>query len=236
MSKLSLKWQKYAVELAIQNRIIGGIPTAPNLIEGWLKAHMPLVSEDERATLAQKTADELHQATEEKAQGMWTTFKMDDEGPYLESRNVKAAFKEAANILRSMLEKAEKKGKSEDGKKEAKSRFTNLRSKLAERLFIAEDKLHFYRAGKKLVKVDGSEERAIHVMTAMGPRNALKRYDFIDGQGEPTSVNFTLKVLDDGLIEEELIAVLLEYAGQNGLGADRSQGNGLFSVKKLKAI
>lgn len=234
MSKLSLKWQKYAVELQIQNRVVGGIPTSPNLIEGWLKAHMPLVSEDERATLAAKTADELPQATEEKAQGMWTTFKTDDEGPYLESRNVKAALKEAANILRSMLEKGEKKAKDGDDEKKGKSRFTNLRSKLAERVFVDEDKLHFLDGkNKKLVKVDGNEERAIHVMTAMGPRNALKRYDYIDGGRR---IRFTLKVLDDGLVDEELLAVLLEYAGQNGLGADRSQGNGLFEVKRLQAL
>lgn len=233
-------FKRYAVTLTIKNRLVGGIPTNQDLIKGWIAANMPAVDEAEREKLALKTASELPQATEDKAEGMWTTFKKDLEGIYLEDRNVKAMFKECANILREKLikdEKAEKNAKAKAAgdkpEKETKSRYTNLKSKIAERLFIEEGKIRFTKKGKPVLAVDGNEERAIHVMTAQGPRTALKRCDFVEG---PVDLSFTIRLLDDGVIDEELISVLLEYGGWNGMGADRSQGNGLFSVTQLKAI
>jgi len=249
---LQLRWKKYDVTLETTTRVVGGIPTDPKLIAAWIAARMKGVSADERAKLAEATIDALPAAVEEKAEAMWTTFKADKSGPYLEPRQVKAMFKECSNILRSMLEKGDKAAQADaeaeedddeipapepatkkPAPKTRKSKFTNLKAKLAERLFVVEAPVYFLRDGKQLAKVDGTEERAIHVMTPMGPRNALKRFDFI----EPgATVSFSLKVLDDGLVTQDLIEVLLEYAGQNGLGADRSQGSGQFKVTKFTVL
>lgn len=240
-------WKRFEIVLDIRNRVVGGIPTNPELIKGWVAANMPSVSEDEKAKLVEKTVAELPQAAEEKAEGMWTTFKQDAQGIYFEGRNVKSMLKECANILREKLiasekenAKATKKEKPEaelekNGKAEKvpKSRFTNLKAKLAERIFVEEDKIRFMRDGVALLKVDGDEERAIHVMTAQGPRTALKRCDYVNG---PVELKFTVRMLDDGLVDADLVETLLEFGGWNGLGADRSQGNGLFDVKSIKAI
>lgn len=231
-------FKRYAVTLTIKNRLVGGIPTSPELIKGWISANMPAVDEAEREKLALKTADELHGAAEAKAEGMWTTFKKDAEGIYLEDRNVKAMFKECANILREKLIKDEKAAKTkptagDKAEKETKSRYTNLKSKLAERLFVEETKIRFTRKGKPVLAVDGNEERAIHVFTAQGPRSALKRCDYVEG---PFELNFTLRLLDDGIIDPELVSTLLEYGGWNGMGSDRSQGNGLFTVASFKPL
>lgn len=215
-------WKRIAVTIAIKNRIVGGIPTNPNLIKGWIAASMPDVAEAEREKLAAKTAQELPAAVEEASKAMWTTFKVDTTGLYIENRQVKAMFKESANILRDMLVKADKRAKGE-----GKSRFTNLKSKLAERLFVEEEKIYLFRNDKPIAKPDGSEERAIHVITAMGPRTALKRVDYVQA---PATIKFNLRLLDDGVIDTELVKVLLEHSSYNGLGTDRSQGNGLFEV------
>ncbi len=225
-------WKRYAVTLSIRNKVTGGIPTNPDLIKGWLQANMPLVAEEEKAKLAEKTLAELPAAVEDKAEAMWNTFKEDADGIYFEGRNVKSMFKECANILREKLIASEKAGKAPDAK-EKKSRFTNLKSRLAERLFVEDDKIRFVRDGKPLLEVDGDEERAIHVMTAQGPRTALKRCDFVNG---PVELSFTIRVMDDGVVDEDLVRVLLDFAGWNGLGAERSQGSGLFEVSSLKAI
>lgn len=229
MSLLNL-WTRISVELELKNRIVGGIPTDPEMIKGWVAANMPSVTEDEKLKLAEKTLAELPHATEEKAEGMWTTFKRDDKGVFIEGRQMKAMFKEVSNILRDALIKAEAKGKE---KKESKSRFTNLKSKVAERLFVENDRIYFTRDGALLTKPDGNEERAIHVMTAQGPRTALKRCDFISA---PASMTFTTRFLADGVVDLELINTLLEYAAWNGVGADRSQGNGLFNVKAVTTL
>lgn len=246
-------WKNAVVTLEIRERIMGGVPLNPKLIEGWIKAGMPSVSEAERAALAARTAEEVPAATEDKAQAMTCCFKRNKEdGLFIEGRQVKAMFKESANVLREVLQKAEHKGSkakpakpdaadaapSPDDKPEKpdtsrKSRFTAIRAKLAERLFVAEDRISIRRDGKILEQADGSEERAIHVLTAMGPRDALKRSEFIEA---PATLTFHLKWLADGVIDLDLIAVLLEHASENGIGADRSQGNGRFRVLKLEAL
>lgn len=225
MTTISL-WQKLTVEISLRDRIVGGVPTNPNMISGWLAAKMPDVSEAEREVLKEATVAELPGLVEEKASGMWTTFKKDDQGIFLEDRQVKAMFKESANILRELLIKDEAKGKK--GEKATKSRFTNLKSRLAERLFVDEKRLYFVRGGKKLTEADGAEERAIDVMTAQGPRTALKKFDFVEA---PATISFTVSFLRDGVVDKGLIETLLEHSSKNGLGADRSQGNGTFTYK-----
>jgi hypothetical protein len=220
-------WNRISVSLGIKNRIVGGTPTDPKLIQAWISANMPAVDEAERKKLADATVKDVAKATEEKAEGMWTTFKRDDTGVYIEGRQIKAAFKESSNILRDLLIKAE-------GRKDGtKSRYTNLKAKLAERLFVEEDKIYFTRKGVTITKPDGNEERAIHVMTAQGPRTALKRCDFV---GTPCKLQFTLRYLADGVVDLDLIKTLLEHSSWNGIGADRSQGNGLFEVLEVQPL
>ena len=260
-------WKRLEVQLQLKTRVVGGIPANPELIKGWVQKNMPSISEDEKSKLVEKTVEELGEVTEEKASGMWTTFKKNEKGIYLEGRCVKAMFKESANVLRDMLIKDERE-LSKDGKKPAedkkklkevvetvleatedepatkgkkkngsapspaKSRFTNLKSRTAERLFVEQDHVFFFKNGQIVTEPDGNEERAIHVMTLMGPRTALKRYDYVE---KPT-IQLTLRYLRDGIIDRELIEVFLDYAGWNGLGADRSQGEGMFEVLSINDI
>lgn len=223
-------WQRYNITLRVKNRLVGGIPNDPKLIEGWLKAAMPKLDDAERAKLKEATLAELPAATEERASGLWPVFKCDPHGIYLEGRQLKAMFKEAANILRDTLMKAEKGDKAANDKK---SRYTNLRARVAEHLFVEEDRIHIKRDGKNMAKADGNEEKPIHVMTAQGPRDALKRFDFVDA---PAEVSFTVRTLSSGVVDEALLKVMLEYAGWNGLGADRSQGAGQFELVTLSKI
>lgn len=97
---------------------------------------------------------------------------------------------------------------------------------MAERLFVEGDKLYLMRDGKHLATPDRTEEKAIHVMTAQGPRTALKRVDIMD-----PGVQFeaSLKWLDDGIVDLDLVRVFLDYMTVNGIGAERSQGSGQFS-------
>jgi hypothetical protein len=123
-----IPFQRRAVSLKVKNRIVGGTPTEPNLIAGWLKANMAEATEEARASLAATTLAEVPKRVEEESKAMWTTFKRTAEGQlYIESRQIKAAFKEAANILRDVLTKQEKKAERKEGATvKEKSRFTAL--------------------------------------------------------------------------------------------------------------
>jgi len=229
-------WNRARVTLSIRERVCGGIPKDQKLIEGWVAANMPEVSAEKQAKLVAKTAAELPAATEEKAEKMWTTFKVAKPDGYIfiEGRQIKAMLKESANILREALITSEKSEKGKDKAAEkAKSRFTAIRSKVAERLFVEEDRVVFDRNGKRLTEPDGSEERAIHVMTAQGPRDALKRTDFV---AAPATISFHLKWVNDSVVDIELVKIFFEHACENGLGADRSQGNGRFAVVAIEPI
>lgn len=232
-------WTRYEVTLAFRDRVVGGIPNNRKLIEGWIGANMPAVSEEEKAKLAEATVSQLPTLTEEKAEGMWTTFKNDGNGIYLEGRCVKAMIKEASNILRPWFiqwENEQKKGKSkaEDGEgKKTSSRFTGLKAKAAERVEVEQNIIYIMRDGKKLPKPDGNEEKPIHIMTAQGPRTALKRFDFVNS---PAEVKFTLRFLRDGVFDIDVLTRIFEYSSWNGLGADRSQGMGMFDVVSIDLV
>jgi hypothetical protein len=147
----------------------------------------------------------------------WNGFKIDDQGLYLEGRQVKACLKESANIVKGMLN------------------ITALKQRLAERVYVVEETIPL-----SVKQPSGSYEAMIHAMTAMGPINALKRVDYV----ERPVIRFTLRVLNEPLMNKDkkklppmdYLTTILAHAGENGLGADRSQGNGQFDVIKLELI
>ena len=196
-------WQHYTVTLQFRDRIVGGIPKSKEMIEGWLTAR-------DKPELIDQTVQEMGNQLNETIETMWTGFKSDDEGLYIEGRQIKAMFKEAANIIRRAI--------GFDG---------FMRARVAEKVFITPDRVHL---GVK--EPTGWEEKPIHVMTRQGPRNALKRYDYVD---QPR-ITFRIRVLDDGTITEEHLRALLDYAQEGGLGADRGQGMGKFDVVEFKEI
>ncbi len=225
-------WTKYKITLEFVSPCIGGVPNAKNLIKGWLGTKNLATTDAELEALVNATAAELGGKVEEAASAMWTVFKKDEKGIYLEGRQVKAMFKESSNILREMLVKAE--GKKKGAKGEERSRFSNLKSRVAERLFVEDDVVYLMElVGETLVyklESDGSEERPIHVQTPQGPRTALKRTDHVKAG---TRISFTVKTLNDNVVDKELVEVLLAHSSENGLGADRSQGFGKFRVVEV---
>ena len=191
-------WIKYHVAIQIRDRIMGGIPKDPEIIKGWLQARG-------LEELAEQTVEEMG---EQLVTGAWNGFKADEDGLYIEGRQVKAMFKEAANVMRHVI-----------GFKGP------MRARLAERLVIKPDRIHL---GAK--EPSGYLERPIHVMTRMGPRDALKRTDYV----EKPKLLFDVWLLDDGMITDEHLRQLLEYAGETGLGADRSQDEGKFDLVEFE--
>jgi len=193
-------WVKYRVKLQVRDRIMGGIPKQPEMIEAWLKSRDLL-------DLEEQTKQEMAgQLTDQS----WEGFKGDGDGLYIEDRQVKAMLKEAANIVRHVI------------------KFKGfMRARVAERVFVRPKRIYL-----GVGEADGFVERAIHVRTARGPRDAIKRSDYVS---QP-AIGFDLWVLGDGVIRETHLQSLLEYAGEAGLGASRSQGEGQFELEELTRV
>ena len=222
-------WIYYDLTMHVRN-LAGGIPKHKDLVKSWQESNWPTgrvaVELEEKGitpeTAAEKTIDELgDNAVDEAIDKVWTGFAMNEGRIVLENRNVKAMFKESANIVKDLHEA------QINGKKVA------LRAKLAERVFVDPvwitilDDIH-----PDLEPEIISPERPIHVMTARGPRTALKRVD----QVTRARLVCTLKVLDDPAIKisEKHLRLILDHASENGIGTDRSQGCGVFTYELTK--
>ena len=205
----------------VVDRLVGGIPRHPSVVEKWQAARWP----DKAAKLqegdpenpveaAERTVELLGEQVSEEVAGIWTGFieHPEDGGLAIESRQIKAMFKESANIIKTMVQVPKSKGEG--------STTIPLRARVAERVFVAPKVIPL-----GVDRPTNTIERPIHVMTAQGPRTALKRTDYVDG----AKVTCYLLVLDDGLITEKILRQILTHASLNGVGTDRSQGAGTFT-------
>jgi len=209
------------------DRLVGGIPKHPEIIKRWQEAHLTgKPGEPNAATATDETLALLGPQAldlDEVVAGIWTGFVTDKDGNLgWEARTVKAMLKESANIVRTIRDAMVK-----DGKGGYKS--IPLRARLAERVFVAPKVITIMKDDKPITEPE-SGERPIHVMTQQGPRTALKRTDYV----EDVVLTCTLEVLNDGVITDKILRVILDHAQRNGLGTDRSQGNGTFTYKLTK--
>jgi len=211
-------WRRYEVELLFSTPFASSTPKNPKDIEAMLIARAPSEAEVRRRKDANEVItpiDELaEQVTEEVGAGEevergYATFKRDENGLYYEARCVRAHIKDCANQLQGLLG------------------IKALKSKVANRVYVEPSKIYL---GKQ--EPDGSETRIVHAMTMKGPRSSLKTIDYVD---KPV-LNFRLKVLDDGVIDQDILKAIFEYGSEHGMGQERSQDWGKYELVELKEI
>lgn len=217
--------RKYKVGLQFPGRVFGGVPKNPDLVQGWLEARKPTEpalierkAAGEKITpiaqLAEQVIAQLPATEDEKAtESVWTTFKVDKDGnALLEERHIKALLREAVTTT----------GLARDRR--------GVKQVVQHGLFI---KPQFTPIGK----VGGFEERALHVMTAQGPRSALRRMDYVERK-EPFF--FEVWVVNSSDKKEtvtgEDLARLFKVGEEIGLGASRSQSDGKFELVSVECV
>src|SRR5262245_15058214 len=105
------------VEVQFHSRIYGGIPLRPDVIEAWLRKNTGITNQQELAAVVKRTIQEMDPelaastknmspyevmklASEKLATSQSSVgFKRDDNGLFIESRQIKAGLREATNIL-----------------------------------------------------------------------------------------------------------------------------------------
>ena len=203
-------WTKYEVELKFTTPFASSTPKNPKDIEAMLEARMPAKPPEDAIPLpelAEQVSEEV-EATTEVERG-YATFKRDENGFYYEARCVRAHIKDCANQLQGLLG------------------IKALKAKVANRVYVQPAKIYL---GKQ--EPDGNETRIVHAMTMKGPRSSLKTIDYID---KPT-LKFTLKVLDDGVIDRDILEAIFEYGGEHGMGQERSQDWGKYELVKMEEV
>jgi hypothetical protein len=207
-------YDRYRVTIKIRDRICGGMPRNPDLIKTWVEStteHADEISEK----LTQENAELVVNAVAEKC---WNGFPEDAQGLFIPCRNIKACLKQSAQLLGIY--------KNKRGSKQILAEGMEVKGlNNPTRVYL----------GK--TEPDGTDESAIHVMTAQGPRTALRRMDYVT---EPT-LSFEVWILktapqETRHIGEEQLVEILCHASENGLGASRSQGEGKLDIVSFEKI
>lgn len=207
-------FDQYAVRIRIAD-IVGGKPATPEMIAAWVDATNKKKNADERKKIVDAHLETLADLTEEKADKQSVVFARVDGELAIEGRQIKAMLKEAGNIIKTIA---------------PGEPIAALKSKVADQVFVAEEYIKLGRT-----EPDDREERPIHVMTAQGPRTSIKRVEIV----RDVEIGFTVRRRrgrDKGSVPEKVLLGILDYAQQVGLGADRSQGRGMFKVLSVEKL
>lgn len=203
-------WKRYEVELHFATPFASSTPKNPLDIDAMLKARMPSKPPENPTPLpelAEQVKEEVR--AEEEVERGYATFKQDDNGLYYEARCVRAHIKDCAYQLQDLLG------------------IKALKAKVANKVYVGPAKIYLDKN-----EPDGNETRIVHAMTMKGPRSSLKTIDFVD---KPT-LEFRLKVLEDGVIDRDILEAIFEYGGEHGMGQERSQDWGKYELVKLEEV
>jgi len=208
-------FKKYGVKIYFENQFAAGIPEDPDRLLDFLDARTPTKEPSDAVPLvelAEMISEETLPSDDSSGEAaMTTTFKQKDGNLVYEARCVKSHLKDCAFILSKHY--LEKRG---------------LKTAVANRIQVNPDMLQLSRNGSALTDVDGREIRPITVQTRQGPRTAVKIVKYVDAP----HMEFTLKVLDDGVVDLDLLNTLFEYGGtMKGMGQDRNMGWGRYSFE-----
>jgi hypothetical protein len=234
-------FERTSVELVFLDRLVGGTPKDPKLVQGWLRKGMGLSDEQElrertRQTLLElvgdddetrkalteaETMEQIIEASERLAAELQTQgFKRNENGdPYIEGRQVKAGIKESVNVLFAK----EKWGRTGKGPK----------NYTAERVFIDTDKIVVGTAE------DVSVDLAVgHITGPNGPQSTIGYFEFVTA---PVVSFEVLQLVSNGhsvenALDLETFGKVWAHMQHNGLGAMRSQGFGRFVVTKFETV
>lgn len=185
--------------------IAGGIPSDPRVAEGWLKSKLAapddLIRQAVAETMAERQVDADEAAKLVDQLKHLNGFKRDDDGLYIEGRQLKAAIKEAANIRWPK----KRWGPSSKG----------TTSFFAEHVFVLNKRLHL-----GVQEPTGVNQRFVHTWRGSG----IQYEEFV------TEAEIEFMVTTDYEFTEEEWAMLWLTGEQQGIGATRSQGFGRYEV------
>ena len=200
--------------------LAGGIPTNPRVAEGWLRKSLAANDDLIRAEVAEVmvargvTADTA--VAEVDTLRHLRGFKSDDDGLYIEGRQLKACLKESGSIAMAAGKLKRKWGLTGKG----------IESYLAEHVFVGEDKLHLHDEQNEAVREPtDTVQRFVHTWRG----SSIEYVEYIEG------AEFDFTVITDENFTAEEWAVLWLTAEQEGIGATRSQGFGRFEVIEWRA-
>ncbi|MET8985903.1 hypothetical protein ABZW49_10680 [Nonomuraea wenchangensis] len=230
----------YRVRLQVLDKIVGGVPSSPSVIKGWLKTRMD-IGDRHLQELVQKTLTERFPDRQPSADELADALMESDAAPSIngfkrvpdtgelayEGRCMKAALKEWANSAYPGVDWDGKTATGSDvGRPLPKGFRKGLMATLSERVFVPDVYI-----GLGVKEPTGVEERIKHVMTPQGPRSSINRVEYV----QSPVLEFELKVHDDFLTPQAW-GRIWERGEDIGVGADRGRSDGKFELLAWERI
>lgn len=213
--------------------LAGGVPSDPAVAESWIRNKLGDRTDQQIMILVAETMLDRGITQEEAIKEVnrlkhTTGFKRDpDRGMYIEGRTVKAMIKEAASIAVATPEvasyvKLSLKGWGTTGKW--------LNAYLAEHFFVEEDRIYLRDAVTEQPLHEPSEIRQSFPKNARVGQTGIQYTEI----AHDVLVTFTVKT-DHPWTREEIGMIFLTGA-ENGLGAQRSQQMGRYTVVEFTQL
>jgi len=217
----------YNVGLKLRDRIMGGTPSDPNVMEGWLrKLGLGTEKADEIRAIAIQTVrdlggdlsedptwEEVEEVSKSIAANKQTNmFRRDPRiGCYVEDRTIKAMLKENCNIVFAK----DRWGATKKGAK----------AYLAERVFVDPPMIALENGRPDIHKPDGVHLFIGHVQGPQGRQSTLTYYEYVLAP----VLRFQIRVFEDCITPQQW-GPIWESAQENGQGSLRSQSFGRFDL------
>lgn len=206
---------RYAATITVTN-LAGGVPSDPNVAKGWLGTKLAdkddlirdLVAQTmvERGITADEAADQVDKLKHLNG------FKRNQNGLYIEGRQLKAAIKEAAGVARAAEKLKMKWGATNKG----------VLGFVAEHIMVVEDVLQLgVTAPDRVLQSFPKNPRT--------GQTGIQYTEIID------EASFDFTIIADHKFTDQEWAMLWLTGEQQGIGASRSQGFGRYEVTHWEA-
>lgn len=222
-------WTRFDVRWDFVTDLCASVPGKSNLIEGWLKSRMPKSKPPEARPIdeiAAEVAETILAGEDEERETTTLVFQRIDGVLSVRMATIRAHLKDCAYQISTYYT-----GKLQ-GEKSFSVRVKNNLYWPPEKPFIP-----ILRDGQPITEPTGVREKAVHFQTRMGPRSALKAFEYVEG----ASLNFSLLVLTQPngthVVSEADLKTMFTYGGVHGYAGERSEDGGryVFELTKQEA-
>jgi hypothetical protein len=193
--------------------IAGGTPTDQHVAEGWLRTKLAdkddLIREQVAEIMVERGVNAEEATAIADTMKHLNGFKRDDQGLYIEGRQLKAAIKEAASVAYA-AGKLLNNGKNAWGKTSK-----GILGFVAEHVCVVEDRLHL-----GVHEATGIMQRFVHTYRGTG----IQYEEYVSD----AEIAFTIAT--DHKFTAQQWAMIWLTGEQQGIGASRSQGFGRYTV------
>lgn len=230
-------YTRWGATIQMTGAILGGVPSNPKLIEGWLRGQAGIRDDEAVQAMVNRTlqergyapeemrVDEVEEAVAELAGTLnQSGFKRDENGLYIEGRQIMSMLRESVSVLYTghkwKRPTGGTKATGENLMKAANSVFRECVHVPTERVYLGKD------------KADNISLKIVHPKDEGRGRESSLTY--VEECFQPT-LEFEVEEIR-GTVPDGGWRKIWQHAERNGLGAMRSQQHGKFHTLRWEQL